>query len=200
MIDVKLNGKKVIKDMQYEARQSYKRLTQVSRREIRRGGQRYVKEMQRHMQSHTGVKLTQKAIKDKSIKTKFINSRDINKMRFIVNTKQEGFSMIHFVAGTIKNTTGPKKTRKSPYVRIYKGRKVRLPRSFILRVRDRKLNANWKFFFRSSKEKYTKGVTPSIVTLLKNSGFDMDTKAGIFAAGIRNNIMRSRRWILAPFD
>ena len=185
--------------MRNEHRQSQKRFTRVCRQELKRGGKRYSRDMAKHVRQRTGIKHNQGTIMERYIAQKFNDAGNINFMSFVVTAKRKGIGLVNFVAGKVKQTAGPLKQRKSPYVRVYKGKKLRVKRSFILKIKKIGKGSPFRLFIRNS-DGYKMGTAPSIITLLKNSGFNMEREARKRLLLIQNKVLRRKKYFLEPFD
>lgn len=197
MFDVKLNYKKAMRQAKRQQKQVEKRMLSVSRRELKRGGKRFAREGARTMRKNTGIKLIQKEVMSRYIKQKFIDSKVLDTLWFVVKFRREGIALIRFLVGKPKQTKGPLKKRKSPYVSVYKGKKIRARRSFILKLKKPGKGPPYQIFIRNSK-KYRLGVTPSIITLLTNSGFKIDKQADKEHRIIVANILKAQKWVMEP--
>ena len=200
MLSVKLNYKKATKQALREKKQVERRFVATCRRELRRGGKRFAKALAKQTKDRTAVRLTQKELTSRYIKSRFHNSKDVNKMLFTVTAKRKGIPMIHFVRGKRKATVVgsiPIKKRKSPYVAIFKGRKVRVKRSFILKIKS--LGEKLPYvFFRRGATKYSPIRSTSIINLLRKTGFDLDKQADRQSALIQKKVLKNEAWITEP--
>ena len=79
MINVKLKYKKALRQAIKEKMQMNKRFTATCRRELERGGKRFQKSLAKQTKKVTGIKLNQTEIKEKYLRARFRNSKDVNK-------------------------------------------------------------------------------------------------------------------------
>lgn len=196
---VKLEYKEALRQLEREKKKSFRRLTSVCRQELKRGGRRLERGMAREMRARTGIRLNQKSIREKYISTRFRNAKDFNLMVFTVTAKRKGIGLIHFVRGKLKQTDGPLKKRKSPYVAVYKGKKARVSRGFVLKLKKPGRGDPYRMFVRGSSG-YRLATAPSIITLLNNSGFHLDEKGQRERARILVKVLRRKGWIFEPLD
>ena len=195
MWDVKLDYKEAMKQVRRELRQSKKRFASVARREIKAGGKRYAKNMARHVKKNTGIKLSQKQINEKYIKVSFDNSKDPEKMTSTVTAKRKGIGLAHFVSGKLKQTAGPVANRKSPYVRVFKGKRAKINRGFILKIKNvRDDNPQPHRLFQRHSTGYSAKFSNSVIHLANRTGFNMDKKGEREVERIRIKIKKRLDW------
>ena len=150
------------------------------------------------MRKNTGIKLIQKDIGERYVKQKFLDTKTLNDdLWYIVTLRREGIALVRFLIGKPKQTKGPRRKRKPPYVSVYKGKKIRARRSFVLKLKKPGKGPPYQVFIRNSKG-YRLGVTPSIITLLTNSGFKIQKQGDIEMKKIHVNILKAQKWVMEP--
>lgn len=204
MITARLFYKKAIQKKINGNKRAMQRLTSTVRREIKRSTKRFARHSAKHLKKTTGIKLTQKHIQQKVIRDKFYNSSNINYMKGVLAYPPHGVALIHFVVGKPKATTGPVSQRKSPRIRIYKGKSVRVARTFIIKYKTRSNNPelpvekeNYLLLRRSDSGTHLP-FSPSIPSMLKAQGFDLNARSIKERKKLVINISHRRDWIFAP--
>lgn len=197
MIKISSNYKKVLNKLNKETNIAEKRLKQVARKELKAGAKRFRKKAVKHIKKNTGIRLTQSNIIKKYTDIRLSNLKKISMEANVVFYKK-GLSLVHFISGKIKATTGPLKSRKSPYVAVYKKQKSRLKRGFIIK---RKNEAGTHVLLRRLPgNKTTRPITPSLIHMAQKTGFNIERQSSKESVKILIRILKRESFITAPLE
>ena len=199
MFKFEVNYKKYFRQKQKDQRLMRKRLTVTCKNQLKRSSKRLRKEAIVTLKKNTNLRMLQSEIIERYTRIIYSGLKDIKKMHSVISYQREGINLIRFVVGRIKATKQegiPVKRRKSPYVSIYKGKKTKVKRGFIVRKKTK--DGHNYILLRRSGKKALKGYTPSIVHLLEKSGYDFERRAYRERIRMLIKIMKRKDWFLAP--
>ena len=199
MFKVDILYKKYFREKEKQRKKSMKRMTSITKRELKRSTKRFRKDAVIHLKKNTGLKLTQGEVFKKYTKLNFYNLKEIKYMTGVASFSRRGINLIYFVVGRIKASKQkgiPIRKRKSPYVQVYKGQKTKLKKAFIIKKKNEA--GTHVLLRRTDKNKLRSPRTPSIVHLLKKTGFNLEEKAQRERMRMLIKILKNKKWIFEP--
>ena len=194
MLSVKIDFSKNSRSLHAKTRRAHRRLLSTARRETKRAGERFVRGSIKQLKATTGIRYSQREIRNRYIKTFVGGGRSLSEVSFTARYRRKGVALIGFVRGKIKPTYGPLRSRRSPYVSIYKGARTRVNRGFIIR-RKSTSGDGVHVLLRRTPRGVRPTSAPSIISLLEKRGFDFRRAAEREGRRLRIAVRRRLGWI-----
>ena len=203
-MSVKVEYKKALRQVRRDKVRTLKRLRSEAWKQLKAGRNRYMKSVADQVIENSGInkrKIGVMKIKKKYLKG--INNWEgglVHKMSAVAVVKRKGINAIHFIKGEPVNQLQKKgRKRKTIIIRVHKGRETRLRRGFVMKLPRRGAEEGHFFhlFHRHSKG-YEKLHTVSIITILENTGYKLETAADDERVEIAKRMMRRMNKITRP--